>query len=409
MPEKMSDDAYTALNWDHPRWYGQDGADLFEEFCTELLRSLGFRNVDWRKGHPDEGWDIEAKCGVTHPGGTRDELWYVQCKRYSQNTGVPAIKIDTKRIEMLPLKPDCLLLMTNSYFLPKVKDWARAPHPFRVELWEGGTIESLTLRHANLLERYFPETAGRLKDDCVSRLVHILRSSLQWLYSEISWTQAVATREVQVEDYDVKEAFTRLRGVSEHVNTQIERFGLTYMMDYDRISIDVADVDVAKLIADAVKCLTWFERGTNVTVAIDGPEHLNIQGDTRALRILLTDVIDNALKYSFSGTKVSVSLGRSDPDGFITIAVSNCGVGIPPEEIKKVFEKYYRGHHRDVRMFVSGLGVGLTLCKRIVEEHRGTISLESEPVGKVSDGEGERWFTRCTIGLPFNRGTNDVD
>lgn len=43
------------LNWGHQRWQGQTGAELFQKLCADLLRSLGFKEVDWRKGHPDEG------------------------------------------------------------------------------------------------------------------------------------------------------------------------------------------------------------------------------------------------------------------------------------------------------------------------------------------------------------------
>jgi signal transduction histidine kinase len=293
--------------------------------------------------------------------------------------------------------------MTNSYFLPKVKDWAKAAHGFRVELWQGNTLENLALRHVGLIDQYFPEIVTRLKDDWISLLVHMLRSSLQWVYCQIDWTQAVATGVIRKDDNQIAESFSRLRDISEHVSRQVERFELTCSLEYEEITQRPTRVDLARVIADAVKHFTWFGQGTNVHFRIEGPQRLYINCDERTIRIMIEDIIDNAVKYCFSGTEVSITFGPDAVTDFIKIAVTDCGLGIPSEEIDKVFDKHYRGHNRNLRIFVPGLGVGLTLCKRIAEEHGGTIRLESSPTEAAFIEDEQPWITHCIIRLPIKK------
>lgn len=387
------------LNWEHPRWQGQKGADLFEKFCSDLLRSLGFKNVDWRKGHPDEGWDIEAECDAVHPGGSRHERWYVQCKRYSLSSGVPPSKIDTKRIEMLPAKPDCLLLVTNSYFLPKVKDWSKTVHPFRVELWDGNVLESLILRHARIVEEYFPEMAQRLMDDHIHLLEHMIRSSLQMLYSDLSYVEAIIYHKSDEISSDLSEALQQLYHARQEVDRQMTRFSLSYALDAHPIVQKQSELDIAPSLEHSVGHFSKIARYANIRIALKGPPRLLVKGDQSLLRILFDDVIDNAVKYAYSGTEVCVKYGLDAAAKQAKITVSNTGVGIPAEEISKVFEKYYRGY-RASRHFVAGLGIGLTLCKRIAEEHGGSVSLQSQATKSQSSQQESAWLTCCTVCLP---------
>jgi signal transduction histidine kinase len=91
------------------------------------------------------------------------------------------------------------------------------------------------------------------------------------------------------------------------------------------------------------------------------------------------NLIDNALKYSPDGSRVTISSGRSDHGVFLR--VSDCGHGIALEEQKLIFEQFYRAKSVGVQG-IQGAGIGLALVKRIMQAHRGTVTLES------STGEG---------------------
>ena len=109
--------------------------------------------------------------------------------------------------------------------------------------------------------------------------------------------------------------------------------------------------------------------------------------DADAISLALTNLLDNAIKYSRETRRIGLRLEREN--GFATIVVADRGIGIDLEEHGKIFDKFYRvstGLVHDVK----GSGLGLSLVRHIVEAHRGKITVESEP------GQGSTF----TIHLP---------
>lgn len=109
-------------------------------------------------------------------------------------------------------------------------------------------------------------------------------------------------------------------------------------------------------------------------------EEIFIQGDKDRIRQLLVILIDNAIKYTASNGKVNISLFRNE--SYATIAICDTGVGMTPEEISRVFDRFYRG--KQSRLYnTGGSGLGLSIAKIIAEEHGGKITAESQ-IGKGS-------------------------
>lgn len=98
-------------------------------------------------------------------------------------------------------------------------------------------------------------------------------------------------------------------------------------------------------------------------------------GDPHLLRVMLNNLIENAIKYSPAGGQITVSVATT-PDQEICITVKDQGIGIPREDQARVFSKYFRGQ---VGGGISGAGLGLYLVARIVALHKGKIDLESVP------------------------------
>ena len=136
-------------------------------------------------------------------------------------------------------------------------------------------------------------------------------------------------------------------------------------------------VDMAMLLEELVSTIQQQVRheGFTIEVEIDTPLP-SVQVDRAAITQAITNLIDNAIKYSSASTKVRVR-GFSE-NRYLVVAVQDFGVGIKPEEIEKVFERFYRGGDELTRT-VKGSGLGLTLVKQIVEAHRGSVHVESEP------------------------------
>jgi len=101
-----------------------------------------------------------------------------------------------------------------------------------------------------------------------------------------------------------------------------------------------------------------------------------VVADPRNIEEVLNNLLTNAINYSPEGGKVTVT--ARGVDNFVEIKVSDTGVGIAPEELPKIFYKFYRVKHPKTRQ-VTGTGLGLSIVKGIVEAHRGSIHVESVP------------------------------
>jgi signal transduction histidine kinase len=123
----------------------------------------------------------------------------------------------------------------------------------------------------------------------------------------------------------------------------------------------------------------------DVSVAPDLPP---VRLDAEALAQALANLVDNAMKYSGERRRVGISAAPSGDE--IRIEVSDDGIGIPPSEHARIFEKFYRIGTSDTQSR-RGSGVGLTLVKHIVEAHSGRVTVESRP------GEGSRFVIHLPV------------
>lgn len=125
----------------------------------------------------------------------------------------------------------------------------------------------------------------------------------------------------------------------------------------------------------------------NVTIAVEPPVPPAVTVRDGGLERVVGNLLENAVKFSPAGSAVRVSIGATSAD--MLLSVSDRGPGIPRDELPRVFERFYRG---DVSRSaeVPGVGLGLAICRGIVEAQGGSISIESQP------GAG----TTVTVRLP---------
>ena len=137
---------------------------------------------------------------------------------------------------------------------------------------------------------------------------------------------------------------------------------------------------VSEILEDAVRHMSRSMEGHPVTASY-GEEMLLVKADAKLIVQVIANIMDNAVKYTPPGTPVTLMAERAGNKAEIRIA--DTGSGIPDEEKEKIFEKFYSGNHRiaDNR---RSIGLGLYLCRAIVEAHGGTIHVEdNRPSGAV--------------------------
>jgi signal transduction histidine kinase len=208
--------------------------------------------------------------------------------------------------------------------------------------------------------------------------------------------------------HDLRTPLTRLRNVAESAlvadDATAMREGLARALDEaDRVSatltalMDISEAEtgtlklqptpgrLATIVDEAVSLYAdeAEERGTILASAID--PMLTITADRTRLRQVLANLIENAVKYTPSGGRITIE--ALPADAWLTIAVADTGAGIAAEDLPHVWDRLYRG---DASRSARGLGLGLSLVKAIVEAHGGRVSVAS------TLGEGSRF----TVTLP---------
>jgi signal transduction histidine kinase len=114
--------------------------------------------------------------------------------------------------------------------------------------------------------------------------------------------------------------------------------------------------------------------------SLNGAGSADVAGDPEELRTVVSNLLDNAVKYSPGGVRISVELDVPDAK-HVVLRVRDHGVGIPPHELKRIFKRFYRVAHRSLTG-VKGTGLGLFIVRSIARKHGGQVFAHSEGLGK---------------------------
>ncbi len=141
-----------------------------------------------------------------------------------------------------------------------------------------------------------------------------------------------------------------------------------------RIRKDV--FDIGKVVKEVVSVLKSIAEKKHVSIEVDVPEtSLLLEADKDLVKQVIVNLLGNAIKFTPDGGRIDV-IGR--PEGAtIKLIVQDTGVGIAREQVDKIFDRFYQVDNSAARQF-GGAGLGLTICKSIMEWHGGTIDVESE-------------------------------
>jgi len=226
---------------------------------------------------------------------------------------------------------------------------------------------------------------AKMKSDFVSTISHEFKSPLTSIrqLAEMLHSGRVPSEERRRQYYDV------LLEQSERLTLLTENILNLARIEEGRKEFVIEKTDIGALLQEIVLSIQDRVRHEGFSIELEVKKDLPIiMGDRVALAQVVTNLIDNAVKYSGESRRIVVSASREG--AFLTIAVKDFGIGIRKEDLDKVFERFFRGGDELTRT-VKGSGLGLTLVKQIVEAHHGTAYAESEP------GKGSIFFIRLPL------------
>ncbi|MBK9714717.1 MAG: PAS domain S-box protein [Kouleothrix sp.] len=245
---------------------------------------------------------------------------------------------------------------------------------------------------AQLLEReqaarLEAQQAVRLRDQFLSIASHELKTPLTSLLGNAQLLERRAQRASGFAERDLR-SIRVIADQSGRLNRMINTMLDISRIQLGRLSIDRAPLDLSALarrvVADSQPLLVLH------TVELQAPEGaMPIIGDELRLEQALQNLVQNALKYSPSGGAVRVAALRRGQHA--CVSVSDQGIGIPPDSLPHLFQRFYRASNVD-EQHISGMGIGLYLVKEIVALHGGSIEVESV------EGQGSTF----TLSLPLD-------
>jgi signal transduction histidine kinase len=214
------------------------------------------------------------------------------------------------------------------------------------------------------------EEATRLKDDFLSSAAHDLRTPLTTLLGQAQLLARQASRDALSPAYTT--GIERLVREARRLSTLVAELLDASRADRRQLVGHREPVDLAARARESCERQTSGRHACRVVA--DGP----VMGDYDPVRVqqLLDNLIENAVKYSPEGGEVQVRVWQED--GAARLSVADRGIGIPPDDLPRLFDRYHRGTNVDDRRF-SGMGLGLYICRGIAEQHGGRIWAESVP------------------------------
>jgi len=251
-------------------------------------------------------------------------------------------------------------------FVPlRIEDVERWVAP-ALSTFEGGSV--LAVRDA---------TAGyvleRARADFVTTASHELRTPLTTVYGA---ARTLSARHDQLSGEQTGQLLVMIEQESEHLVQIVDQLLVSAQLDRGALHLDESEVDVRALCSAVIESAR-LRAAAGREIAFDAPPAATtVRCDESLLRQVLVNLVENALKYSLNGGRIEVRVLNESAS--VQIEVEDEGLGIPPAEQERIFEKFYRLDAAMTRG-VGGSGLGLYISREIVTQMGGSLSVRSVP------------------------------
>lgn len=232
--------------------------------------------------------------------------------------------------------------------------------------------------------REIAESFSRGKDEFLAQITHDLRAPLSAI---IGWTKILRSR--SLDEKTQAEALAVIEQSAEKQRLLIEDILDLSRIVSGKLRLNIRPVSLGAVIHSAMDVMKPACEAKEIDCEVDlATEADAISGDPVRLEQVIWNLVSNAVKFTSHKGRVLVKLQRADP--YVRIIVTDTGRGIKPEHLHQVFQRYWQQPEPSVSR--TGLGLGLSLVKHIVELHGGSVEVESE-----GEGHGSKFI----VNLPY--------
>ena len=243
------------------------------------------------------------------------------------------------------------------------------------------TLEAEVIERSRLEEAM--RATDRRKDEFLMMLAHELRNPLAPIVSALE-----IMRMKTLDDPQLVWCREVMERQTQHLTRLVEDLLDVSRITQGQIPLQKSPVEIATVIDRALEVVRPLIDASRHRLTVERPGHpIRVEGDATRLAQAIGNLLSNAAKYTEDGGQIRVLVEESKTQGGppeVIIRVRDTGVGIAPEMLPRVFELFTQGQHTLDRA-QGGLGIGLTLVKRLIEVHGGSVTAHSDGPGKGSE------------------------
>jgi signal transduction histidine kinase len=212
-----------------------------------------------------------------------------------------------------------------------------------------------------------------LRQDLIKMIIHDLKGPLSGIMGGLEYLESGMMGDL---NDDQKKVVNISKKSSENLLVMIQNLLDVAKMEEGKLELRKEKVELKDILAERQSQFDALAKKEGKTITLSpGADALSADVDKILIERVLNNLITNALHHTSSGGKIVLDLKKKD--GFVLLSVSDDGMGIPEEYKDKIFEKFVQVKRKQAHLR-TGVGLGLTFCKMVIETHGGSIKVESE-------------------------------
>lgn len=214
----------------------------------------------------------------------------------------------------------------------------------------------------------------KLKSNFLSLVSHELRTPLTTIQGYVTFLRmekAGVLNESQRDCLKISEE------TADHLNHLIEELLDLSKIETGEFKVNLTGLDMSETVNKVLASLQLLAQNKGITIENNLPNNLPlVLADKERIAQVITNLVENAIKFNPPGGKISINAANNNKDNKVSFCIADTGIGIPQEELDKIFDKFYQVDSSEKRKY-AGCGLGLAISKSIIQLHKGRIWAES--------------------------------